>query len=74
MYFARAVGYCTVCATKYLIYNYNMVRGQERNERAPRNFKGQTMTMGKGTGDGNEGAGSMIGDVHCVKSSDVVDR
>ena len=38
--YAGAVGYCAVCATKYLIYNYSMVRDQERNERAPQNFEG----------------------------------
>ena len=32
--YTRAVGHRAVCATKYLIYNYNMVEGQERVERA----------------------------------------
>jgi len=56
----QAVGYGAVCATKYLIYNYSMVRGQQRTqrERAPQKPKGKTMTMRvEGTRDGNEGVG-----------------
>ena len=32
------------------------------------------MTMREGIREGNEGEGCMIGDVHCVRSSDTVDR
>lgn len=60
--------------TKYLIYNYNtmVLLGQERNEGHPK-------TSGAQDDDEKEQergmrVNSMIGDVHCVRSSDMVNR